>query len=679
MNTAPNILSRRSILAKPARNHLQTTRSNIERIQLELILANGHVACVNCLEWSQSGQLLASGSDDQKVVIWQPFQRDLIRYVINTGHTGNIFSVKFMPNSCDSLIATCAYDHEVRLIDCVSNELRLNCANCHQDRVKRLATHPNEPNLLWSAGEDGYIMQYDIREKHTCSRLTPNNLLLDLKMTSQIKPIAKCLALDPFKDEVIAIGANDSYVRLFDRRYLNKKDIWSSCIKFFEPGHMATTTLDDDYRRDNFTRPLFHLKTSCGATYLAYNPSNSGELLVNIRGEQIYLFNTNKPYETGYKSFTQTIKPLVYDFPIKNENKGSYSRWKKMREQCKRVDLPKEHLEFYRNSIKKCEHEDGKLSLSELNKINSLLTPSKGGLQNCVELYHLRAAAMIQRGWRGDYYQAIRDCCCGLALNPLDYYSLANLMKSFKYLEDNGAFSEVKALLELIERHLESDSSNPEEVIKEHLDSDECHYFGLDENEPIFEDIEDIEHNETYENIFHRIQEEDVRFIREISNSMQNNQNIYQPMDVCGTKACDFDSNMKMMKKFELEACDYDKRYCGHCNINTDIKEANFFGSNGNFIVAGSDDGAFYIWDKETTNLIKAAHGDHQILNAIQPHPEICMLATSGIESTVKLWSPIGKTNTDVKCLEQRCIQNQSFVANDPWEAMIMMLYSENI
>ena len=26
------------------------------------------------------------------------------------------------------------------------------------------------------------------------------------------------------------------------------------------------------------------------------------------------------------------------------------------------------------------------------------------------------------------------------------------------------------------------------------------------------------------------------------------------------------------------KACDYEKRFCGHCNTTTDIKEANFFG-----------------------------------------------------------------------------------------------------
>lgn len=48
-------------------------------------------------------------------------------------------------------------------------------------------------------------------------------------------------------------------------------------------------------------------------------------------------------------------------------------------------------------------------------------------------------------------------------------------------------------------------------------------------------------------------------------------------------------------KAFRAEALDYEQRFCGHCNTTTDIKEANFFGSNGQYIVAGSDDGSFYV------------------------------------------------------------------------------------
>lgn len=62
--------------------------------------------------------------------------------------------------------------------------------------------------------------------------------------------------------------------------------------------------------------------------------------------------------------------------------------------------------------------------------------------------------------------------------------------------------------------------------------------------------------------------------------------------------------------------------------------------SNGQYIVAGSDDGSFFIWDKATTNIVRVLRGDDSIVNCLEPHPVTCLLATSGIDPVVRLWSP---------------------------------------
>lgn len=50
--------------------------------------------------------------------------------------------------------------------------------------------------------------------------------------------------------------------------------------------------------------------------------------------------------------------------------------------------------------------------------------------------------------------------------------------------------------------------------------------------------------------------------------------------------------------------------------------------------------GSFFIWDRLTTNIIRILKGDESIVNCLQPHPSQCLLATSGIEPIVRLWSP---------------------------------------
>jgi len=58
-------------------------------------------------------------------------------------------------------------------------------------------------------------------------------------------------------------------------------------------------------------------------------------------------------------------------------------------------------------------------------------------------------------------------------------------------------------------------------------------------------------------------------------------------------------------------------------------------------VVAGSDDGSFYIWEKSTTNIVRILRGDESIVNCLEPHPVTCLLATSGIDPYVRLWSPL--------------------------------------
>jgi len=175
----------------------------------------GHSGCVNalrslslsfkCLEvglahnhcsWSSSGRLLASGSDDQHLNI-HSYQPDSsvapfsLGTTVATGHTANIFSVKFMPHSNDRTLVTAAGDAEVRVFDIeysgrsVESSTGANVASTmrgqrfqhmyrgvkylsdgntnarvyrsHADRVKRIVTE-SSPNLFLTCSEDGEVI-----------------------------------------------------------------------------------------------------------------------------------------------------------------------------------------------------------------------------------------------------------------------------------------------------------------------------------------------------------------------------------------------------------------------------------------------------------------------------------------------------------------------------------------
>ena len=73
-----------------------------------------------------------------------------------------------------------------------------------------------------------------------------------------------------------------------------------------------------------------------------------------------------------------------------------------------------------------------------------------------------------------------------------------------------------------------------------------------------------------------------------------------------------------MLKRYSAGRLLSPSRFLGACNTTTDIKEANFLGSNGQFVMAGSDDGKFFIWDRHSGNIVRVLVGDESIVNCLQ-------------------------------------------------------------
>jgi hypothetical protein len=98
----------------------------------------------------------------------------------------------------------------------------------------------------------------------------------------------------------------------------------------------------------------------------------------------------------------------------------------------------------------------------------------------------------------------------------------------------------------------------------------------------------------------------------------------------------------------------------GHRNQLT-IKGVNFLGANDEWIVSGSDCGYIYIWDRYG-KLVTCMPGDAEVVNCIEPHPRhLLVLATSGIEHDIKIWSPIAEDPVYVDGRDiKRGIKNQS-------------------
>ncbi|KDQ64539.1 hypothetical protein JAAARDRAFT_187861 [Jaapia argillacea MUCL 33604] len=81
------------------------------------------------------------------------------------------------------------------------------------------------------------------------------------------------------------------------------------------------------------------------------------------------------------------------------------------------------------------------------------------------------------------------------------------------------------------------------------------------------------------------------------------------------------------------------RRFAGACNIRT-VKDVNFLGPQDEFVVSGSDDGNFFMWKKATGSLHGVYEGDGSVVNVIEGHPHLPLVAVSGIDTTVKLFAP---------------------------------------
>ncbi|XP_041979806.1 WD and tetratricopeptide repeats protein 1 [Aricia agestis] len=610
-------------------SRLTVTRSMIDRLGLEKEL-HGHTGCVNCLEWNRDGSVLASASDDLHVILWDPYRYKQL-HNMSTGHTGNIFSVKFLS---PEILATCAADGSVRARS-ISGTSLLECS-CHCGRVKRLAVAPDRPHLLWSAGEDGLVLQHDLRSPHRCNADSANvlvNLLNHLGRYAE----AKCVAVNPRRPYQLAVGANDFYVRLYDTRMIKlsrlqetqitgpssglmwerqnvrcsragygdpDNNIPRNAVTYFAPGHLSIGP----------NEPTFPKKAT---TYVAF--SNDGnELLVNLGSEQVYLFDVNS-----------ARRPVLVESFIIQHNRGHRDDKRNGTRDAGAggsaapgsngtVDpqpvLPDRvrHLKEMANDL---------VNSSNYSAAVELYNSAIAACPDCALLYSNRAAALMRRGWSGDTYAAIRDCYRAIKLD-------SNHVKSH--------FRLAKGLMDL----------------KRAREARECLLYFKDK--------------------FPKHAASHAVFLlqKDIATALQNTD--MQPDEAEEEGG----SGSLLERQLRGSALDYSHRFLGHCNTTTDIKEANFLGPDANFIAAGSDDGSMFIWCRRSGNIVRCLRGDESIVNCVQLHPSQFLLATSGIEAVVRLWSPRPEDGLQ----ESRVVgeagaaaaANQQRMRSDPFESMLL-------
>ncbi|KAF6160671.1 hypothetical protein GIB67_019611 [Kingdonia uniflora] len=669
-----DLLESRSIDARHDINlRLQMHSSLVQRLSLEKEL-EGHEGCVNSVAWNSKGTLLISGSDDTRINIWNYSSKKLF-HSIDTGHSANIFCTKFVPETSDELVVSGAGDAEVRLF----NLSRLNgrrpkenaiqpsaLFQCHSRRVKKLAVEIGNPNVVWSASEDGTLRQHDLREGVSCP-----------PAGSSHQECRNVLDYDTY-----GLVSCDAFARLYDRRMLpppsscQKKMKPPPCVNYFCPMHLSERG-----------------SSSLHLTHVAFSP-NGEEVLLSYSGEHVYLMDVN-PGGEGFMRYTAEDVPKQISLtPILNQAETKLS--------CAlQTGYPRQ------KNVNKC-----KGLVQAADKILKEGTNYLCGIEACNEVLDgigneavrtelkyeclcTRAALFLKRKWKNDVHMAIRDCNKARSINPSSFLALYHMSDALLQLGKHKEALEF-ALVAQNSNQLSPEAVERVETIKERLaaandeknnkENDRASRYGTrpgrirslsdmlhqshssndtSQNGPRSE-REDSDSEEEMEMEFETsISGEEAR--NNESNILRGNLNLrfHRRGESCGANvrrsgSCESSSSSQIdyAAYQPEEAVDMGQRYTGHCNLGTDIKQASFLGQRGEYIASGSDDGRWFIWDKKTGILVKMLAGDEAaemlyssnlfcfavVVNCVQCHPSDCTIATSGIDSTIKIWTPWDQT-----------------------------------
>ncbi|EOY15397.1 WD and tetratricopeptide repeat protein, putative isoform 4 [Theobroma cacao] len=682
---AHNLLKSRHIDIRHDVDHsLQMHSSLIQRLSLEREL-EGHQGCVNAMAWNSNGSLLISGSDDARINIWSYSGRKLL-HSIETGHSANIFCTKFIPETSDELVVSGAGDAEVRLFNLSRLSGRgLNDGaitpsalyQCHTRRVKKLAVEVGNPNVVWSASEDGTLRQHDFREGTSCppagsSHQECRNVLLDLRCgakRSLADPPRHTLALkscdiSSTRPHLLLVGGNDAFARLYDRRMLSpptscrKRMPPPTCVNYFCPMHLSDRG-----------RSSLHL------THVTFSP-NGEEVLLSYGGEHVYLMDVNHAasgssmkYSSGDAAKLMTFTPVLNGVgrqpPVSSVFQNGLPRRSNTAAKIEKCRM-----------LAKRSLEDGTNVFHAIEACNEILDGHGSDIGPMLrhECFCTRAALLLKRKWKNDAHMAIRDCHNA---RRIDSSSFRAHYYTAEALEQLGKHKEALDFAVAAQCFSPSDTMAAEKVenIRKHLAAAEAERNnkvsdGAPRSEPRTgrvlslsdilyrseansdasqdgprSDREDSDYDEELELDFETsISGDEGRDVD--SNILHGSLNlrIHRRGDStretgangsCGSPSS---SSQNDRAAYQPEAViDMKRRYVGHCNVGTDIKQASFLGQRGEYVASGSDDGRWFIWEKQTGRLIKMLLGDDAVVNCVQCHPFDCFVVTSGIDSTIKV------------------------------------------
>lgn len=180
--------------------------------------------CVNTVRWNDDGTFLVSGGDNLQLSIWSGISHKLAAN-FPSPHTNNIFDAKFVPNTSDSKIVSCAADGRVYLLDINSPYNHVKTVDTQNSNFTELCSFddmavkiqflPLDSNVFLTTAQSGEVALIDIRAPQ------------DYKMIYSISGRCYGVAFDPFVPTQFALSSSSASVGLYDLRMVSNSNCFT--------------------------------------------------------------------------------------------------------------------------------------------------------------------------------------------------------------------------------------------------------------------------------------------------------------------------------------------------------------------------------------------------------------------------------------------------------------------
>uniref|UniRef100_A0A7N5ZWI5 Ddb1 and cul4 associated factor 6 n=1 Tax=Anabas testudineus TaxID=64144 RepID=A0A7N5ZWI5_ANATE len=699
-------------------------REFVQRLKLEATL-NVHDGCVNTISWNDTGEYILSGSDDTFLVITNPYNKK-VKKSIRSGHRANIFSAKFMPHTNDQEIISCSgdgiiyYTHTEK-----SPEYNRQCQfTCHYGTAYEIMTVPNDPYTFLSCGEDGTVRWFDLRTKTSCTKEDcKDDILINCRRA------ATSISISPLVPYYLAVGCSDSSVRIYDRRMLGTRATGNymgrgttgMCVRFV-PAHLSNK--------------------SCRVTSLCYSEDGQ-EVLVSYSSDYIYLFDPKDDQARELKGPSEERREELRQPPVKRlrlrgdwSDTGPRARPESERErdgeQSPNVSLMQRMSDMLSRWFEEASEAQSSRGTRPQTRPRGEASPDI--LQHLIALkkihifcfLFLLCSSSVLPGAAGatgspsdepvsaPSSSSAPTSSTNTTVTGTSRPSAAEPVLSLHYSSEGTTTSTIK--LDFTDECLPSTSTDPlcdascsgglgrstaPAPAEGSSEGDSMASSPLDRSQT--EDIEDTSGGcRRAEPTTEEGQEAEEGKSQPARGNQDSDDSDDDPILIPSTRfrgqgqrrsaaarIQELFRRRKERREMEESETQNIRRpsvkmvYKGHRNSRTMIKESCFWGKN--FVMSGSDCGHIFIWDRHTAEHLMLLEADNHVVNCLQPHPYDPILASSGIDYDIKIWSPLEESSSFDRVLADEVITRNELMLEEtrntitvPASFMLRMLASLN-